>query len=100
MMTEEEAKTKWCPFMRASDGNGGAVNIYDHDIDPDCMCIASKCMAWRWGPEPRHLLSSYAREGWDHIPAEDTEDGVEHWMEPDAEYLARRDGHCGLVGKP
>lgn len=30
-MTEEEAKTKWCPFARI-----------------DICCIGSRCMAWRW----------------------------------------------------
>ena len=34
-MTEEEAKTKWCP--RAHQG--------EHQ-----PCIASDCMAWRWEP--------------------------------------------------
>lgn len=57
MLTEEEAKTRWCPFARAvapvvdtsanviggtpaNRGSGGAP-------DPDCRCLASGCMAWR-----------------------------------------------------
>lgn len=35
-MTEEEAKTKWCPFARDVDGA------------PTTNCIGSACMAWRW----------------------------------------------------
>ena len=32
-MTEDEAKTKWCPV-----------------IEPAIHCIGSGCMAWRWNP--------------------------------------------------
>ncbi len=34
--TEEEAKTKWCPF---------APTQFE-EVTTDC--IASRCMAWRW----------------------------------------------------
>ena len=51
-MTEEEARTKWCPFVRLSiaANPGVAFNIWSGD-DGDPMratCIASQCMAWRW----------------------------------------------------
>lgn len=59
-LTEEEAKTKWCPFARFAFPNGSSANRDDH---PRCQehtrCIASACMAWRnehgdWsGKEPR-----------------------------------------------
>jgi hypothetical protein len=38
-MTEEEAKTKWCPPTAASSIDGDT-----HAGD----CIGSRCMAWRW----------------------------------------------------
>ena len=42
-MTEEEAKTKWCPM--ASDAS--AANRYtDGKLFPDNSCIASSCMMW------------------------------------------------------
>ena len=53
MLTEEEAKTKWCPFARQSDEGTGAYNRYqDMTMPPSCLCIASACMAWRWIDEP------------------------------------------------
>lgn len=39
-MTEEEAKTKWCPMAKTS-------------IDENC--IASGCMMWVWDTSPQML---------------------------------------------
>lgn len=61
-MTEDEAKTKWCPFVRtanatvrpASEEWPGifmgtiAVNRSSPDAATPAPCIASECMAWRW----------------------------------------------------
>ena len=45
-MTEEEAKTKWCPMSRCADPENSAINKpYFEDIDNQCM--ASACMMWR-----------------------------------------------------
>ena len=53
-MTEEEAKTKWCPFVRLT----GTEQEWHVNRDPSLpsapsdpqayRCIASACMAWRW----------------------------------------------------
>jgi hypothetical protein len=53
-MTEEEAKTKWCPFARNlvtldnAEGNpffvASANRFSEVKMSP---CIASSCMAWR-----------------------------------------------------
>ena len=62
-MTEDEAKLKWCPFARVTDGGGSdgrqltATNRHagkkiGKDGKPrilrgNSLCIASDCMAWR-----------------------------------------------------
>ena len=73
-MTEEEAKTKWCPFIQVSAGGGcvgGLSNRQDgsHNKTPDGSpnCIGSACMAWRWreppGPQPPDAPEP-SDEGW------------------------------------
>ncbi len=44
-MTEDEAKSKWCPYTRVGDK---AVNRYFDDFPSHSYCIGSACMAWRW----------------------------------------------------
>lgn len=59
-MTEQEAKTKWCPMFRASLGitPAGEREVIDNrnDGEASTRCIGSACMAWRWTgegkPEP------------------------------------------------
>lgn len=52
LMTEDEARTKWCPFTRHaySVGNLGVTSVNRGNfLEPnECRCIASECMAWRW----------------------------------------------------
>lgn len=84
MMTEDEAKTKWCPFARLATPDGG-VNRWKQSLPEDepyalnpvpCRCIGHACMAWRWqevsGPFPS---------------------AVEVLEEPPY-------GYCGLAGRP
>lgn len=88
-MTEDEAKTKWCPFARTVlqvDSAGDALSIgnrHYHNDGPASFCIASSCMAWRWDQEP---IRWSGRPGESMKPSE--------W-EPSAEQ-----GFCGLAGKP
>lgn len=65
MLTEKQAKEKWCPFAR----QGAFFLIPPGPLPtttPDVWsvrgntCIASECMAWRWGDgeftnEPEHV---------------------------------------------
>jgi hypothetical protein len=71
-MTEEEAKTKWCPYGAdvqqsvALDGYGNPVTGYvKHST---ARCIGPQCMAWRWVEKMEPIVTTY--------------------------------GYCGLAGKP
>lgn len=108
MFTEEEAKTKWCPYSRvlgtlrqpAEPGTpdyvvaqgahnrgyqmGGALH--------NCMCIGSACMAWRFLPQL-----------WEHTSLV----GEGKWTEPNeingygrAGKKLPHLGYCGLAGRP
>lgn len=50
-MTEEEAKTKWCPHVRIWSESGAGANrdpYCGHSDTDKANCIAADCMAWRW----------------------------------------------------
>lgn len=96
MITEREAKEKWCPQARVAYGkhmNDGRWHLYSHQ--PACnavfrnrsddgsvkddyhrlKCIGSECMAWRWSEK----------------------NAVEVPMTGD---IGDRKGYCGAYGKP
>jgi hypothetical protein len=88
-MTEDEAKTKWCPHVRAlalaSNNFPIAANrVTDTSGTPEqSRCIGSACMAWRWiAPTPMF------RPGTMELAA----------MDPGTDKPTR--GYCGLAGKP
>jgi len=84
-MTEEEAKTKWCPMTRKaiySDPTGGFDTIYNGAVYGNC--IASACMAWR---EERLF----------------TRDNIKLTIHPDGNVTDNGPpptGYCGLAGRP
>lgn len=102
-MTEDEAKTKWCPFARVVGGEGAAFNrsvgsmgtAAEKSIDPPMLCLASACMAWRWsepmppGGGPGSVDSAIAMLGTD-----------EQRARLGVRLAATRNGHCGLAGPP
>ena len=60
-MTEDEAKTKWCPHARISKGTmrgeiiGPSVN---REAGSHAPCLASECMAARWEPDHEIMLGN------------------------------------------
>lgn len=104
-MTEEEAKTKWCPFARtktlkfSTDDGGVASANRDFDglpIDHLHTCMASACMAWRrqfWSAEDRArmIVDRQKLKG-------DTRDAALSWVNQLEEEAA--EGYCGLAGAP
>lgn len=90
-MTEEEAKTKWCPHVRAvaCDETGktlsgsrpfnrkGVVGTAEVRVYPATSCIGSACMAWRWNG----------------IPYTDNQTGEVSFLNGQPTH-----GHCGLAG--
>ena len=87
-MTEEEAKTKWCPMVRAFTSwwpygadttapTGGAAAINrDSPNTNRYNCIGSSCMMWR------------------------TTVAVHLTNDPIKFYRKEEIGYCGLAGKP
>jgi hypothetical protein len=73
-MTEDEAKTKWCPMKPIG---------YADEVE-EFTCVASACMMWRWD--------------------ETTEDNPSLTPGGTTEYLSlpigEWEGHCGLGGEP
>lgn len=118
-MTEDEAKTKWCPHV--------GLPRYTRQQEE---CIGSACMAWQWvnewGADPRSIIrwpdtedETVLRESEPCRPTDlpasyvwvpmtgDGDDCVGgFWQETEAEHAARvakirakRPGYCGAFGK-
>jgi len=54
-MTEDEARTRWCPMVRFSETGEDGANRWtvDAKVTAGNCCIASACMMWR--PEKRRI---------------------------------------------
>jgi hypothetical protein len=95
-MTEEEAKTKWCPYARHAystdrfETNPPAVScnrmLEKEQQAEGCNCIGSACMAWRWDMD----WSSSTEEG----------HGGDLVLRLKRLRGQPKQGFCGLAGKP
>lgn len=96
-MTEDEAKTKWCPMARhdttagnrvsyGAPGDGPAPDDYCAEAAMRFPCIGSACMAWRLDSDEK-LADAWDASGTGALPSI-----------PDAE--SKRGGYCGLAGAP
>ncbi|MDR3439848.1 hypothetical protein [Telmatospirillum sp.] len=97
LMTEEEARKKWCPHVRfaATADESNAANRWNdaNGNPPSCRCLASECMSWRWlwldpnGPNvrlPEDCAAATTGEVHKRITNETYEPA----------------GFCGLAGRP
>ena len=102
MITEDEAKTKWCPFARSIVSTGGGANRGTDSAGrppPNVNCIGSACMAWRWDGKRTGL---YDKNHPDNGPAAPGQTIAYDPNDPERSEWVRYEGrgHCGLVGKP
>lgn len=102
--TEEEAKTKWCPFARAINWAGTASGNRDlQDAPYDILrvnCIGSACMAWHFN----QWHDTRDKELWHIARNERVNSGITGEVEwrpvnPD-EPPPPKTGFCGLVHQP
>lgn len=48
LVTEEEAKEKWCPMARTAGYNCSRNREYTGSTPSVMCCIGSNCMMWEW----------------------------------------------------
>lgn len=110
LLTEEQARTKWCPHSRYNSNGELASNRWKqsapedqpHALNPvPCRCIASECMAWRMHTLPHEFSMDYANAKWlvdgDENYEFVTNDGREGGLVKVRQIAAN--GFCGLAGK-
>lgn len=130
ILTEKEARSRWCPFgRRLGDTIEGELYVSNNpNASRHCKCVGSDCMAWRWfeptAPPPMpwvreipplpttHPETGKSTEDW-------TDEDIQAWAEKhkpkdgfnwklDLENLTwfiprlpkARRGYCGKAGKP
>lgn len=101
-MTEDQAKTKWCPMVRERPFAIERFHAQQNGID---RCIGAACMMWRWehpmwekNTEVHNKYVTPEGEGWEWV---EPSGALAVWMGTEfGWYRKRGEGHCGLAGKP
>jgi hypothetical protein len=103
-MTEDEAKTKWCPMVRISAFGEhtssppanrvmDAINKTVARNPRDCRCLGSECMMWRLSkPADPEALLRYANNN-----GLTTQEAMRELRLTEADFSAAQ-GYCGLAG--
>lgn len=79
LLTEEDAKAKWCPFGPTHHTPG--LDGIEVDVAKSrSRCIGRACMAWRWQSSLTVMNAS-------RIPGH-------------GQQITREHGYCGLAGRP
>ncbi len=121
MLTEDDARQRWCPHARVafyaphatSDEGPAAVNRdtpdpaakfdeYRANVHAATRCVGSACLAWRWAPMPRMVVSRDSLTDADLAVLADPSWGgvIEYRRDGDLPQTVTRLGYCGLAGKP
>ncbi len=112
MMTEDEAKTKWCPQYQVATSGGDVSSTFETDNRPEeheqigekewrrtgfmhpmARCIGSACMAWRLGSEAFERATGKTVRN----PLERIHQGAKA---SDFDLRWSNTGYCGLAGRP
>lgn len=93
MLTEKEAKTKWCPyaltFGRVSQaGKEVATGPQNRGYQMDaalvqCLCLTSDCMMWRWARAVYRVTPNPI--------------GTDARIPPEQVQINAGEGYCGLT---
>lgn len=108
-MTQDEAKTKWCPFAKRTTGKLSSYSVREpsgEEIHMDLRaygeCLASACMAWRWSDMlgRRNVETGVIESVADAKPG-DTISGRGAGVGYTLGYeKSKVDGYCGMAVKP
>ena len=118
LLTEEEAKTKWCPMAReimadpstlANVAISGVAFNRIFDLEGECIttkCIASGCAMWWWGASSYEYCETKWRSGSGNMIVATKPEG-DGWEMMDGygnprwrRLIVGPRGFCGLSGKP
>lgn len=99
-MTEEEAKTKWCPHVRITNDDTGDWKSFRNNRGKagdnlNHNCIGSACMMWRWQTKSV-LFDPKTKEMAPAVWGQSYDGSKFIHMDVDG----RENGFCGLAGKP